>query len=148
VRVRYELRYRGQSFELPVEEELTDMAAACLDPTELRLAFAREHELRYGYSEPAAELELVTMRLSAWGAAPVLTVAPVRGPEPRVQEGRVRLAGEWLAASILHGEPAPGTRLEGPALCALSDSTLLVPPGWSGEVDAHGTIHLRAGGAP
>ena len=34
-------------------------------------------------------------------------------------------------------------RLAGPALCALPEATLLIPPGWCGEVDAHGTIHLQ-----
>ena len=57
-------------------------------------------------------------------------------------------AGEALAARVIRGEPAPGTAIEGPALCALPESTLLVPPGWRGDVDAHGTIQLaaRAGG--
>ena len=32
----------------------------------------------------------------------------------------------------------------GPALFALPEATLLVPPGWSGAVDAHGTIALRS----
>jgi len=50
--------------------------------------------------------------------------------------------GEPLASSVLRGEPPPGTRLAGPALCALPDATLLVPPGWRGEADAQGTIHL------
>jgi N-methylhydantoinase A len=147
VRVRYELRYRGQSFELPVEEELANATAWGLEPAELRAAFAREHELRYGYSDPAAEVELVTMRLSVWGAAPRPALAAHAGPATPVQEGRLRFAGEWASASILRGEPAPGTTLEGPALCALAESTVLIPPGWSAAVDAHGTIHLRAGAA-
>ncbi len=51
--------------------------------------------------------------------------------------------GEALDAAVYRGELAPAMTLRGPALCALGQSTLLVPPGWSGEVDAHGTIHLR-----
>jgi N-methylhydantoinase A len=147
VRVGYELRYRGQSFELRVEEELADAGAAGLEPTELRAAFAREHERRYGYSDPAAEVELVTMRVSVWGSAPQLRIAGPDRPQPHVQAGHVRFAGEWLPTSILHGEPARGTTLEGPALCALGDSTLFVPPGWRGRVDAYGTIHVRSAGA-
>ncbi len=50
--------------------------------------------------------------------------------------------GEPLAASILRGEPTPGTHVTGPALCALPEATLLVAPGWSGEVDEFGTIRL------
>ena len=64
-RTVYELRYRGQSFELPVECDDTD-------PHVLREAFARAHEQRYGYREDSAEIELVTIRVSVWGRAPKL----------------------------------------------------------------------------
>ena len=53
-------------------------------------------------------------------------------------------AGSALPTNVTRGEPAPGSVIEGPALCALPEATLLVPPGWRGEVDAHGTINLRA----
>jgi hypothetical protein len=33
-------------------------------------------------------------------------------------------------------------RVSGPALCALPEATLLVPPGWVGQVDEQGTITL------
>ena len=36
--------------------------------------------------------------------------------------------------------------MHGPTLCALEGSTLLVAPGWEGEVDAFGTVHLFAAG--
>ena len=52
--------------------------------------------------------------------------------------------GQRLRASVLAGELPPGTLVAGPALCALPEATLLVPPGWSGEVDGHGTIHLNS----
>ena len=48
-----------------------------------------------------------------------------------------------VTATVLRGELPPGTRLRGPALCALPESTLLLPPGWWGEVDEQGTIHLH-----
>jgi N-methylhydantoinase A len=159
VRVRHELRYRGQSFELAVEEESHTGAAqpAWLDPGALCEAFATAHEQRYGYRDDGAEVELVTMRASAWGPAPALappTGAPARaasaadaaaadGPAER---RRVIFDGRALPAHVLRGEPAPGSTIDGPALCALPEATLLVPPGWRGEVDEHGTIHLRAGG--
>ncbi len=137
MRVRHELRYRGQSFELPVEE------SEQLGPDILREAFARAHEQRYGYRDDTAEVELVNMRVSVWGPSPALRphapTAPAHAPEARP----VIFDGERLTASVHRGEPAPGTCLIGPALWALKDATLLLPPGWSGEVDAHGTIHMR-----
>ncbi len=124
VAVRYELRYRGQSFELAVEEEdvqaPNDMAP---DPDVLREAFAQAHEQRYGYRDDGVEVELVTIRVSAWGAAP-----------------RLRLGSA-------EGEPEPGTTIEGPTVCPLPGSTLYVPDGWRGKVDDYGTVHLRDDGA-
>ncbi len=159
VAVRYELRYRGQSFELAVEEE--DVRAGMAGsssarapaapaqppgggpptvaamreaftpaddgpppaPDALREAFARTHEQRYGYRDDGVEVELVTIRVSAWGAAP-----------------RLRLASAG-------GEPAPGTAIEGPTVCTLPGSTLYVPDGWRGAVDDYGTVHLYDEGA-
>ena len=66
-----------------------------------------------------------------------------------MRRGRAEIVfdGRRLDAAVVLGEPAPGTALEGPALIALPESTLLVAPGWSAEVDAHGTIAMtRPGG--
>jgi len=52
-------RYAGQAFELSIEGALEP------DPDELRGAFDRAHEERYGYSDAGARLELVTVRVAA-----------------------------------------------------------------------------------
>jgi N-methylhydantoinase A len=146
VRVRHELRYRGQSFELSVEEDLepADGHGRPLGPAELRGAFARAHRLRYGYSDDAAEVELVNMRASAWGDSPALRPGATLAGEPPQRDLRgVVFDGTRLETTVLRGELAAGTILTGPTLCALADSTLLVPPGWSGQVDEQGTVQLR-----
>jgi N-methylhydantoinase A len=138
LRVRHELRYRGQSFELPVE------AAGSPDSDAIREAFARAHELRYGYREDSVEVELVTLRVSVWGASPALPAeTPASSAGFASESRRIVLDGEAIDAEVLRGELAPGTRLQGPALCALPEATLLVASGWAGEVDAHGTARLR-----
>jgi N-methylhydantoinase A len=160
VRVRYELRYHGQSFELPVDEE--PAPGGGLDPDGLRAAFARAHQLRYGYHDDDADVEVVNMRASVWGRSPSLRplAASAQAGSGQSRGARVRATdvrpivfdGEVVAATVLRGELPPGTRVSGPALCALPDATLLVPPGWSGEVDKQGTVHLEsantATGAP
>ena len=139
VRVTHELRYRGQSFELSIEE------SERADPAVLREAFARAHEARYGYRDDDAEIELVNMRASVWGDAPPLRPLAAGGGEATTGSGPIVFGGETLTASVVRGELAPGAHLSGPALCALPDSTLLLPPSWSGTVDANGTCRLRAG---
>ena len=89
----------------------------------LREAFARAHERRYGYRDDGIEVELVTIRVSAWGPAP-----------------RLRLASA-------EAEPRPGTTIEGPTVCSLPGSTLYVPDGWRGAVDDYSTVHLHDEGA-
>ena len=51
----YDVRYRGQSFELTVR----DVEA---DPKAVREAFESIHEERYGYKDPEGEIEVVTIR--------------------------------------------------------------------------------------
>jgi N-methylhydantoinase A len=138
VRIRHELRYRGQSFELPVEE------SGSPDPDTLREAFAAAHEQRYGYRDDNAEVELVTVRVSVWGQSPTLqSRSPVDRGASRGETHRVVLGGESTEAEVLRGELAPGTRLEGPALCAMPEATLLIAPGWAGDVDAGGSVRLH-----
>ncbi len=167
VRVRHELRYRGQSFELSVEEEIgpgacepdrePDPHQPCwraprspcghaptgLDPDELHEAFARVHEQRYGYRDDGVEVELVNIRVSVWGPSPALRLRTANAAAPVTEMRTVIFDGVPIAATVLRGEPTPGTLLSGPALCALSESTLLIPPGWFGAVDQYGSIHLQ-----
>jgi N-methylhydantoinase A len=116
-RVRYEMRYGGQSFELSVTESDADTSAVVVE--HLKEAFAQSHEDRYGYRDALAEVQLVTIRVSVWGPAPDLALPGASG----------------MLAS--------GTHLSGPMSCQLPQATLFVPSGWEGEVDEHGTIHLR-----
>jgi N-methylhydantoinase A len=136
-RVRHELRYAGQAFELTVEQ------SGAPDPDALREAFASEHELRYGYRDDATEVELVNVRVSVWGPAQRPRVRAGDRAPARFGEAQIVFAGERVGATVLRGELSPGMRLEGPALCALPESTLLIPPRWSGAVDAHGSCVLE-----
>jgi N-methylhydantoinase A len=142
LRITHELRYRGQSFELSIEE------SAPVDPAALREAFARAHESRYGYRDDDAAIELVNMRASVWGDAPPLR--PLAGGRGDTTTGSAPIVfdGAAVTAIVARGELAPGTHLNGPALYALPDSTLLLPPGWSGTVDANGTCRLQAQAGP
>jgi N-methylhydantoinase A len=143
VRVSHELRYHGQSFELPVEEEIAPAHDhGGLDPDALRASFARAHEVRYGYRDDSAEVELVNLRVSVLGSSPALRPGAAAESEPATAIRPVVFDGERIDAAVLHGELPPGTPLLGPAVCALPEATLLVPPGWSGTVDRQGTIHL------
>jgi len=154
VRVVWEMRYAGQSFELGVQageevaagtpEEVDGKALEEVDVEALRESFARAHEERYGYREEEGEVELVTIRVSAWGEAPALEPVAAAGAEPERETRGVVFEGRELQAGCLRGELPPGTQLAGPMVCALGEATLWVAPGWAGEVDAQGSVRLEA----
>ena len=98
LRASYDLRYEGQAFELQIAGEPAP------DPQELRRAFDRAHEERYGYADTEAGLELVSVRVAV--ALP--------GAEPR--------PASW--------DGLPGGAVDGPAVVRLPGSTLVVPEGW------------------
>jgi N-methylhydantoinase A len=139
LRVVCELRYRGQAFELAVP---TSERPA---PEALREAFSAAHEEAYGYRDPEGEVELVTVRVTAAVPGPGLDAGRA-GAGRGVTEGTRRAtfdgAGEH-EARVITGEPEPGTALAGPAICELPEATLVVAPGWSGLVEAAGTIRLE-----
>jgi N-methylhydantoinase A len=138
-RVAAELRYRGQSFELAID------CGERPDPDALRAAFADAHERAYGYRDEDAEVELVTLRVTATEPGPEIDAAAAgaagRGAER--SERRAWFDGEEHEATVLRGEPEPGTEVAGPAICELPEATLAVPPGWAGRVEASGTIRLE-----
>jgi len=111
----YELRYRGQAFELAIPAPSDEPAAA---PDALREAFETAHEERYGYRDPEAEVELVTVRVSATTAAPTVA-APPRAAERTV--------------------------VEGPAAIPLPESTVWIPAGWRAATLDDGTIEVARG---
>ena len=75
--------------------------------------FHAAHEQRYGFRLDG-EPEIVTRRI----------VATVSRPRPELPAGS-------------------GERVEGPAIVELPGATCLVPAGWVGEPDAHGTLVLE-----
>jgi N-methylhydantoinase A len=142
LQVVYELRYQGQSFELPIPGTTTPR------PQELREAFEAEHQERYGYRDEEQRLELVTIRVTATAAGVEVELAQ-RDERPDVLERSRReatLGGEQVELEVLRGVPAPGTEVKGPAVVELPESTLLVPPDWQGRVEETGTIKLTRTG--
>ncbi len=134
--VAYEMRYRGQAFELTVPGPVDP------DPADLLERFAAAHEERYGYRDPEGEVELVHIGLGM--------VVPGPRPRPSAAKGSLsesarsaRFGGEWLPARVLRGEPSAGARAEGPTIFELPESTLVLAPGWRAEIDAAGTIVSR-----
>jgi N-methylhydantoinase A len=142
-----DMRYLGQSFEIPVpigagSPDLED------DGTALRAAFHRAYSQIYGYTDPEADLEVINIRLTVVGRAPKPALASPAGSgeagghPPAARTTRpVRWAGRWQAAAVYPRERlAPGATFPGPAVVEQFDSTVFIPEGFAVRVDAVGNL--------
>ena len=93
---------------------------------------------------PTREVELVTVTASVWGAAPALAPrAGARRGAGAHERSRSGTAARELEAALIVGEPAPGERIDGPAICALPGRDAAVDAGLARRTSlADGTIEL------
>jgi len=138
--VAYDVRYRGQAHELTVRD-LADPSVA-----ELRAAFEDLHEERYGYRDADAAIEVVTIRVMASEPGPELDLAAADAEATERTRRAVIFDGERHDAEIVRGEPKPGERIAGPAICELPEATLAIPPSWNATVDDAGTLVMQRRG--
>jgi N-methylhydantoinase A len=137
LRCVYELRYAGQAFELAVT------AGESPSPDGLRGAFGAAHEERFGFREDGGEVELVTVRVAAVAPGPDVDLANAGAEAPGETRRPARFGGSEHDTRILRGELPPGLALEGPLVWEGPEATLVVPPGWRGEVHATGAVLLE-----
>jgi N-methylhydantoinase A len=144
-----EMRYVGQSYELPIplgEGRVEDALQGMLK------RFHEEHERAYGFAAPGEPVELVTLRLTAVGgiAKPTLLESPTRGggtPAPRRAVRKVYFAeagGYVDCPSYVRYRLSAGGVIEGPAIVEEMDSTTVIHPGFHAEVDRYGNLLIRA----
>jgi N-methylhydantoinase A len=144
-----DLRYHGQSFELPIAVPPPPLSAD--DVTRLRAEFDAAHERAYGYAAPEDAVELVNVRLAAIGMTP----RPRRAPLPEgssdpasavtgTREIWFGEAGGWRKTAVLdRTKLLAGNVVAGPAIVEGHDASTLVHPGWSASVDRHGNLVLQ-----
>jgi len=146
---RLDLRYAG-----------TEAALAIAEPADgdWRAAFGRAHRGRFGYERPGRSIEIVTARVAVRAPAPGAEVrsatATARDPAPTGPPRPLRSDPVWfpgrgrLEAPVFVREAlAPGVRLAGPALILEDTGTIVLDPGFEGELGADGTLVLRDRGA-
>ena len=128
-----EVRYQGQSHEIPVpfSQRFAD-------------AFHAAHQQLYGYADRKRQIEVVNLRLLAIGRGPRLRPSVFRAQAGATAgKTRLRWAGRWLE-SLVHPRPhlRVGTRLAGPAIITEASATTVVPPRWRCRVHASGHLEL------
>ena len=136
-----DLRYAGQGYELTVPVAGGRFAAA-----EVRAAFDRLHEERFGHAAPNQPVEIVSYRCQAVGLVPPPphhTLRELPGtPDSRARLGERRAWFDgWVETPVYDREQlGAGDRLPGPAILEQYDSTVVVPPGFGLRCDATGNI--------
>ena len=144
-----DLRYHGQSFELPVTVPPGSLSDA--DVERLRDEFHAMHERAYGYAAHDDPVELVNVRLAAVGVTPKPRRAPL--PEggssaaPAVKGRRdvwfAEAGGVRPTVVLDRGKLLRGNVIDGPAIIEEPDASTLVHPGWTATVDEHANLVLR-----
>jgi len=143
-----DLRYHGQSFELPVTVPPGPLSAA--DVVRLREQFHAMHERAYGYAAPEDTVELVNVRLAAVGVTPKPRRAPLPVGGPAATTARKGQREIWFAEAggfqstlvFDRGKLLRGNVLAGPAIIEEPDASTLVHPGWTATVDEYGNLVL------
>jgi N-methylhydantoinase A len=145
-----DVRYAGQAFDLTVDAP-DPIDADALEAVAAR--FHERHEARYGHASPGEPLELAAVRVRARGLVDPPDLRAEGGDDladARRETRQVRFdpavdgGGSTLKTAVYDRERLPtGTTFEGPAIVEGSESTVVVPPGTSGDRDEHGTLHLE-----
>jgi N-methylhydantoinase A len=125
----YDARYRGQSFELTIEHDIS--------PTTIAQRFHALHRARYGYDVPEERIEIVNARLTATASVSPSTsrVNQSRAAGVRVEgteeHRNLWIDGAFAEARVFEREAlADGSSIEGPAIVEAYDSTTYVAPNW------------------
>src|SRR5690606_20784324 len=135
-----DLRYKGQwrSLAVVVPDELTsleDVLAAC----------HKEHEREYDFSDPGQTVGIYGLRVTAIGTVPkpeFLQYEQEGTLEDAYKETRpVYFEGEFVDTKVYHRDKIPVyTQIQGPAIVDQLDTTTVIPPGFTAEVDVYKNI--------
>jgi N-methylhydantoinase A len=140
-----EMRYAGQSYELPIECPGGEVTSAELEDVVDR--FHVEHDRAYGHGYPDQPIELVNFRLTALGAIQkprLREISSANGSQASAVNQRpvyFGSQGDFVPTAIYdRTQLKAGHRIEGPAIVEEIDSTTLVQPGFQVEVDRYGNL--------
>ncbi len=160
-RARLRVRYQGTDTALPCDLPGTDDAQA------VRVQFEAAYRRRFAFLMPQLDLVVESVTVECIGAAERVEAA-LGGRETAASAPAAAGAGEhvaapsaasvpvamycpadeepagWRSASLYDAERlAPGTALDGPAIIAQRNATIVVEPGWRAVLTRLGNLELR-----
>jgi N-methylhydantoinase A len=139
-----DLRYAGQAFELTLPVE----PGAATVP-EVARTFHAAHRQTYGHANESAAIELVNVRLTAYGVVAKAEPARHRSESRRLADALVEERPVWFEGGV---RPCPvyererlpeRAELASPAIVEEFGATTVVFPGWRGGLDDAGNLRLE-----
>lgn len=140
-----EMMYKGQwrSLQVPAPAEITDIA-------ELVEAFHTHHDREYNFARPDTEVSLFRVAVKAVGIVPKaeLQKHPVEKHQARpVGKRQVWFDNQAHDTQVYQREElTAGAMITGPAIVEQFDSTTVIPPEMSAEVDEYFNIRINTQG--
>lgn len=140
-----EMMYQGQwrSLEVPVPASITSVG-------DLVEAFHSEHEREYNYARKDADVSLFRVAVKAVGLVPKAELqkqdAAPYAPEPESHRSVWFDGVEHHAAIYERERLKAGAQIDGPAIVEQFDSTTVIPPAMSAEVDEYMNIRIETKG--
>jgi 5-oxoprolinase (ATP-hydrolysing) len=135
------LRYRGTDTVLRVE--LADAGAMAAD-------FEAAHQRQYGFtaSEKPLWFDTLIVAVEAGGEDAGEEEQPAAsGPARAKAQTRFHSGGQWHDAPLYEiADLAPGHSIDGPAIVTEPTGTIVIEPGWRGEVNRLGHLILSNSG--
>lgn len=133
-----DMRYRGQSFELLVDYSEDFISG-----------FHQQHQQAYGYASRDKPVEIVNLRLRAFGRPdhqlPSAQLSAGEQPQAEAFIGHTESVfdGQPQQSSIIdRNKLQHGNRVAGPAIITEYSSTIVLPPDWQCHVDIYGHLLL------
>ena len=136
-----DMRYVGQSFTLSIP---CDPLSTSWD--KLREAFHNRHEQTFGRADRHSEVELVNVRLFSLGLIdkPALNFAPTETGASVIETRQVWFGDDWTDCPIMdRTRMGAGESFQGPMIIEEAGGTSVVPPGWTVNVHASGSLDCR-----
>jgi N-methylhydantoinase A len=149
IRYQMDVRYHRQGFEIPIDVDVATFASDGLSDVGRR--FDEAHDRQYSFKLDTVH-EVVNLRAIAQSRSrppevPRLAQGGADSSAARAGEQQIYYQGQFHTATVYDRERfAAGNRIAGPAIVTEMDSTTVILPGYSAEVDTYGNLLIRPDG--
>lgn len=143
-----DLRYVGQGYELKIDFPAGEITEDALE--QVWAAFHDRHRAEYGHAFEASPIEIVTVKVRGIGEVEKLGEPSVYTGAVQPREiGRGRCV--FRVSDVLQTFDTPyldrmslpvGQDMHGPAILLQTDTTTVVPPGWTYSADRFGNVRM------